>query len=182
MSNADGTGAQGPKDMLKLEKLLGVFVDLLGIVLIAGVLLNFSNAVMRYGFGASFVWAEEIMIFGLILIVMAGIVVITIRYDHLRIDAISPILPDWVKAVIRIMISLIICGVLAYIAVQSLTIVQLMMRLGQTSVAARIPMWIPHSFLLVSFSLAAMAALYRAGVDLRQFLSKQTNPAEETVN
>lgn len=165
--------------MLKKEKLLEVFADLLGVVLIAGVLLNFSNALLRYGFGASLVWAEEVMTFGLILIVMLGIIVVTARSEHLRIDAAVQLLSPRLQHALRIFANLVICAALVYIAFQSLNIVQLMMRLGQTSVAARIPMWIPHSFLLVSFSLAALAALYRAGADLHAyFLKKNTNSPE----
>jgi TRAP-type C4-dicarboxylate transport system permease small subunit len=154
--------------MSKPEKLLDLFALLLGLVLIAGVFLNFANAILRYGFGTSIVWAEEVMIFGLILIVMAGLIVVTARSEHLKIDLLLQILPSKMKRLLSVVAALAVAAVFAYLAWLSLGVVQLMYRLGQTSVAARIPMWIPHGFLFASFALASLAALYRAWLDLRQ--------------
>lgn len=129
---------------------------LLGLVLLAGVGLNFTNAVMRYGLGISLRWAEEILVFGLVLIVAVGMVVSTARAEHLRIDVLQGFLPRWVRAAGH----LVLGGTFIYMSIQSHAVVSLMMRFGQQSVAARIPMWIPHGFLLVAFWAGAAACLY----------------------
>jgi hypothetical protein len=46
-----------------------------------------------------------------------------------------------------------------WLATQSWKVVVLLERLGQTSIAARIPTWIPHSFVLAAFVLSALAGL-----------------------
>jgi TRAP-type C4-dicarboxylate transport system permease small subunit len=139
-----------------VEVLLRVLTVLIGLVLLAGVGLNFTNAVMRYGMGISLRWAEEILVFGLVLIVAVGLVVSTARAEHLRIDVLQGFLPRWV----RVISHLVLAGTFLYLSMQSHAVVALMMRFGQQSVAARIPMWIPHGFLLIAFWLGAAACLY----------------------
>lgn len=138
------------------EAILRVLTFVAGIVLIVGVVLNFGNAVLRYGFGTTLPWAEEIMVFGLVLIVALGTVVATARGEHLRIDALQALLPGWT----RILANLILAATFGYLAMQSNQVVSMMARLGQKSVAAQVPVWIPHGFLLVAFVGGAVACLY----------------------
>lgn len=141
-----------------LDRLLARATALLGTILLLSVLLNFMNAFMRYVMGDSIMWAEEIMVFALIFIVMLGMVIVTARDEHLKIDVFSSAVPPAVQRGLRMLSSLAMCLVCGYLAMQSGAIVSMMLRLGQTSVAARVPMWIPHSFVLMAMVLSAVAA------------------------
>lgn len=145
---------------MSTDKILGAISACLGVLLIGGVAFNFLNVILRYGFGRNFSWAEEMLVFGLIFIVMTGSIAVTALNEHLKIDVLLMILPERLQSMLRIISQLAVCAVFVYLAMQSHTVVSLMMRIGQTSVAARIPMWIPHGFLFVSFSLSALAALW----------------------
>lgn len=151
------------------EGFLRIITAVLGLILIAGVILNFTNAFLRYALAASLPWSEEIMVFGMIFIIAIGTVVVTARAEHLRVDVMAAILPR----AVRVAAHLLTAGVFFYLAMQSHVVVSLMLRLGQTSVAARVPMWIPHSFLLVAFSAGAVAALYAI---LREFRPPPPQP------
>lgn len=146
-----------------IEAVLRVVTILLGLVLLVGVGLNFTNAAMRYGLGISLRWAEEIMVFGLVMIVSLGLIVTTARAEHLRIDLLQGLMPAWA----RIIGHLIMAATLIYLSMQSQFVVSMMLRLGQESVAARVPMWIPHGFVLVGFWGGAAASFYAIYRELR---------------
>lgn len=143
--------------MRQIDRLLTAITLFLGGVLLLSVGLNFVNAFMRYVVGDSIMWVEEVMVFTLILLVMLGMVVVTARNNHLSIEVFSSIAPPPVQKALRLLTSLVMCLVCGYLALQSSTIVSMMMRLGQTSVAARLPMWIPHSFVLIAMALSSLA-------------------------
>ncbi len=142
--------------------------------MIAGGALNFLNVCLRYIWGRPFAWTEEIMTFGLLFIVMAGTVIATAFDQNLKIDVLLQVLPRFWRKAFRIAGECVWIAVSIYLALQSYTVVTLMMRLGQTSMAARIPSWIPHSFLLGAFILSAFAAVYPI---IREFSAEET--AEE---
>lgn len=146
-----------------LQSARKVSITLLGFVMLAGIAINFGNAVYRYGFGGTFRWAEEVMVFGLIFIVMFGsvVAVAVAGNEHLRINVVTEVLPTRIVLVLDGLILVLTTVLFALLAYYSLNVVELMLRLGQTSVAARIPMWIPHSFMLLSFAGSAVIAACR---------------------
>lgn len=146
--------------MRRIEYALTSFKYGLGLLLLAGVGLNFANVCLRYFLGGALPWTEEVMTFGMLFIVMAGTVIATARDENLKIDILLPILPVRVKTSLLILSHLVWMVVSIYLATQSLKVVEMLMRFGQTSTAARIPSWIPHSFVLGAFILSALAALY----------------------
>lgn len=144
----------------------------IGLLLLAGVAINFVNVLLRYIFGRPFPWTEEVMIFGLIFIVMVGTVVATALDSHLRIDVIQNILPRLGQRILRMFSHGVWIGLSIFLAFQSYAVVTLMMRLGQTSMVTRLPTWIPHSVVFASFVLSACAAAYLMVREL-------TSPPEE---
>jgi TRAP-type C4-dicarboxylate transport system permease small subunit len=164
--------------MKGLERANAALTTLLGAVLLLGVLLNFANAAGRYLFGGGFVWAEEIMVFGMIFVIMLGTVSSTYADEHLRMDVVLQWLPATARKWVGVVSQLVLAGVCAYLALNAYTVVSLMMQLGQKSVAARIPTWIPHSFLLVSFALSTLLALQRAIAGALQPPPRQTSGAQ----
>lgn len=146
--------------MRYVEGALTAFRTLLGLLLLAGVVLNFVNVCMRYFLGDSLAWTEEVMSFGLLFIVMGGTVVATAHDQNLKIDIVLQLLPRAWDRALRIFASLVWAGTSIYLATQSLKVVEMLMRFGQTSTAARIPSWIPNGFVFGAFVLSALAALY----------------------
>jgi TRAP-type C4-dicarboxylate transport system permease small subunit len=139
---------------------------LLGAVLIGMVLLNVVNAVGRYAFGAVFIGADEILVFGMVWMVMLGMLLVTAEGSHISLD----LLPTRVGSRTKIYLLLISHSVMAlgcvYAALQSLFFVQRITALGQTSMALGLPMVIPHAALVVGFGGTAVIALVLAVGDI----------------
>jgi TRAP-type C4-dicarboxylate transport system permease small subunit len=145
-----------------IERVLSGLTMVLGVLLILGVGLNFLNAALRYSGGGSLFWAEEIMVYGMIFVIMIGSVIATAKDDHLRMDVIvqwaGPVARKWLLVISHLALVLS-CGFLAW---NSHTVVSMMLRLGQQSVAARIPMWIPHGIVFVALVLCTVVGVLRA--------------------
>jgi TRAP-type C4-dicarboxylate transport system permease small subunit len=143
---------------------------LLGAVLIGMVLLNVANAVGRYAFGAVFIGADEVLVFGMVWMVMLGMLLVTAEGSHISLD----LLPTRAGVRAKIILSLIAHSVMAlgcaYAAVQSFFFVQRIMSLGQTSMALGLPMMIPHSALIVGFGGTAVIALAMVAGDLARLV------------
>jgi TRAP-type C4-dicarboxylate transport system permease small subunit len=133
----------------------------LALALIGAVLLNFVNVVGRYGFGSTMTIADELQTYAMVWIAFLGAAVVTWRGVHLRMDVIAQRLPSSVKQVLSWIeaILVLVLGVLVtWVAWQY---VAQMYSLGARSQTAGIPMWIPHSALLVGFALTVVASLLR---------------------
>ena len=98
---------------------------ILGTMMIVGVFLNLVNVIGRYVFLKPIIWAEEILTYGLVWVVMLGATLVTWRANHLKMDAIYDLMPQTLKRVINVLVnlSIIACGV--FVVSQSLHIRQL---------------------------------------------------------
>jgi TRAP-type C4-dicarboxylate transport system permease small subunit len=138
---------------------------LLGAVLIGMVLLNVVNAVGRYAFGAVFIGADEVLVFGMVWMVMLGMLLVTAEGRHISLD----LLPTRAGPRTKIFLALIAHSVTAlgcaFAVVQSFFFVQRISALGQTSMALGLPMVIPHAALVVGFGGTAVIALVLAAGD-----------------
>jgi C4-dicarboxylate transporter DctQ subunit len=130
-------------------------------VILVMIAINFANVVSRYVFQFALYWAEEILIFMMVWCVGLGIVVATYRGAHLRMDLVSTRLAaPWrgMNNALTALLLLLSCG---YAAVQSGRVLALVIRSHQVSVAASVPVYIPHLALLVGLALMVCAVAVR---------------------
>jgi TRAP-type C4-dicarboxylate transport system permease small subunit len=133
----------------------------MGTLLFLAIAINLANVVGRYGFGAALFWAEEIMIYMVIWSVFLGGVAIAYRGEHISMDLFSSRFRGvWRVALNTIVTVLFLAGTL-FVIVQSSRVVSLHLRTGMVSVAAGVPMYIPHAALLIGFTLMLLAVLVR---------------------
>ncbi len=124
--------------------------------LLAIVAINGANVMARYLFIAPFSWAEELMLFLMILSVFSGAIAVTWRGMHIRIDTfVDMASPTARKAALAIGAAVSI-GVLLIIAHASLNIVQALHTIDQRSDALDLPAWFPQSFLTISLAVIAL--------------------------
>lgn len=146
----------------------------LGLLLIAMVLLNVANALSRYLLGQAIAGSDELLVFGMVWLVFLGAAFVTADRRHLCFDVVSLGLPRRARGLLRIASDLLVILLLGFVAWQSLDVVERLAALGQRSMAAALPTYIPHSAILVGFALsvlvlivplagAAVAALRGAG-------------------
>ena len=140
----------------RLER-TGNFLETAALValLSAMMLLSVGQIVLREVFNTGFVWADELIKLMVLWLAMVGSIAAARENRHIRIDALSHVLPELGIRVIRILVDLfaaLVCGVIAWHAWQYL---QVEIEYEDT-VLVNIPAWIAHSvmpaaFFLISF-------------------------------
>ena len=136
-----------------VSMLMRMLETLLGLTLLFIITLNFANVIGRYIFNKSILGAEEIQVYIMVWMAFLGTGIVTWRNMHLRMDALSKLLPAAWQNVLRIL-ELILCFiVVGYTIMQSWEYVSRMMMLGATSDVSHIAMWIPHASVLAGLVL-----------------------------
>jgi TRAP-type C4-dicarboxylate transport system permease small subunit len=138
-------------------------LSLLGIVAING-----TNVVARYFFGSPFSWAEELMLFLMILGVFTGAVAVTWRNLHIRIDTIVERIPPTFRRVVTVVASLASIAILTVVMVASFRLVALLQSMDQRSDALHAPSWIPQSFVTIGLALMALMMVAKLVTSFRR--------------
>jgi TRAP-type transport system small permease protein len=142
---------------------------LLGALLIGMVLLNVANAACRYLFSVVLIGADELLVFGMIWMVMIGMILVTIDQRHIALDFLVNRLAPRPRIALTMFHHLIIAIGAAYAAVQSVEFARRVAMIGQTSMAIGFPMVFAHSALVVGFAgtaLVAAALVVSGGTEL----------------
>lgn len=141
---------------------------LCGVLFLIGVGINIVNVVGRYVFNSPIFWAEEVLVFMVIwmILLMAGSV--TYRGAHLNMDLVYSILPRPIKLVINVavLIALIVCPL--FVAFQASKIVELQYLTHGVTAGTEIPLEIPTSALVFGFCFISLAAIVR----IRAYLTR----------
>jgi TRAP-type C4-dicarboxylate transport system permease small subunit len=146
-------------------------VSLLSIVAVNG-----ANVVARYLFRSPFPWAEELMLFMMILAVFAGAIAVTWRNVHIRIDTFIDYASPTVRRAAFVVGSLIAIGGIATVVVASVRLVMLLYELDQRSEALDLPSWIPQSF--VPIGLGTIALIMAVKLVLALTDAQRTGPKD----
>lgn len=134
---------------------------IMALLILIGIAINFANVISRYVFRFALFWAEEVMIFLTVWCVGLGIVVAAFNGAHLRMDLLSARLGSPWRQLNNAFTALVFILTCAFVALQSMKVVALVYRSGQVSVAASVPVFIPHTALLLGFTLMALAVIVR---------------------
>ena len=135
-------------------------------MLTAMMLVAVGQIIMREAFGTGFGWADELVRLMVLWLAMVGSVAACRENRHIRIDALSHVLPDIAVDLIRILVDVFaafICGVIAF---QAWRYLQIEIEYDDT-VLIDTPAWIAHSIMPAAFALMAyrfsIGALQQAG-------------------
>jgi TRAP-type C4-dicarboxylate transport system permease small subunit len=133
----------------------------ISVLLVTAVIINFANVVGRYLFEHAIYWTEEILAFLLLWTVFVGMAAVTYNGSHLSMDLLSRRLRGWPRRVLggAVALTLILCS--AVVVVESAKVVSVLTATGQVSVAASVPMVVPHASILVGFALVGLATIVR---------------------
>jgi TRAP-type C4-dicarboxylate transport system permease small subunit len=134
---------------------------LLAVAMLALVVVNFANVVARYVFSAPWLAADEAMTFTMVWGVFVGAGLVSLRGGHLAMDLVSGALPRRLRAALRLAGAAWLVLVLGFVALQSADFLDTISMIGMTSMAAGIPMWVPHLAIPVGFGLMVAATLLR---------------------
>ena len=129
--------------------------------LLAIVALNGINIVLRYFFFAAFSWAEEAMLFLMIVGVYAGAVSVAWHQMHIRIDAFLNMAPPAWRRALDIVSTLVLVAFLIPVMLASYRVVAMLFEFDQRSDALHLPIWIPQAVVPIAMLLIVVMALLR---------------------
>ena len=132
-----------------------------GCLLFAAIAINFANVVARYFFFEAFYWAEEVLIYMIVWGVALAVASITYQGAHIKMDLFSSMFRSPFKQIVGGFTALLLLVCTIYAIVQSIKVVLLYAQTGNVSVAAHIPLTIPHVAVPIGFTLMAFAVVYR---------------------
>lgn len=123
-----------------------------------GVLLAFTNVILRYAFDASLTWAGELTNYLFMWSALFGAAYGFKKGIHISVTVLLTLLPSSVAKALLIfshMISFVYLGLNSYFGYE---LVLLLADFGEMSIDLNIPMWIPHLMLPFAFGFAAFRA------------------------
>ncbi len=123
-------------------------------MLSAMMILAVGQIIMREGFGTGFGWADELIRLMVLWLALVGSIAACRENRHIRIDALSHILPQTIIKVVRVLVDLFAAAVCAVIAVQAWRYLQIEIEY-QDTVLVDLPAWIAHAIMPVAFALMA---------------------------
>jgi len=137
-------------------------------MLTAMMIVAVGQIVMREAFGTGFGWADELIRLMVLWLALVGSIAACRENRHIRIDALSHVLPDIAVNVLRIIVDLFAAAVCAVIAVQAWRYLQVEIEYGDT-VLVDTPAWIAHAIMPAAFGLISyrfLVSVFRQSGDL----------------
>lgn len=132
-----------------------------GALLCIAIAINFANVIARYFFFEALYWAEEVLIYIVLWGVILAAATITYQGSHIKMDLFSSLLRSPVKEIVGALTALLMLCATVYVVVQSYQVVGLFWRSGEVSIAAGVPLTIPHIAVPIGFGLMALAVAIR---------------------
>jgi C4-dicarboxylate transporter DctQ subunit len=143
----------------------GMLVLMLTVMMVVAV----GQIVMREVFGTGFGWADELVRLMVLWLALVGSIAACRENRHIRIDALSHVLPDAAVNIIRVLVDVfaaVVCGV---VAVQAWRFLQIEIEY-EDMVLVDTPAWAAHSIIPVAFALMsyrfALSSVKKAGESL----------------
>lgn len=140
--------------------------------LLAIVVLNALNIVLRYFFFAALPWAEEAMLYLMIFGVYAGAISAAWQQAHIRIDAFVNLAPPRWRRALDVVGTVVLAAILAPVVLTSFHVTGLLFDFDQRSDALQLPMWIPQSVIPAGLAMIVVMSLARL------FVSAPGEPGE----
>ncbi len=139
-------------------------------------LLAVGQIVLREVFNTGFVWADELIKLMVLWLAMVGSIAACRENRHIRIDALSHVLPQLGVEITRILVDLFaafVCGLIAWHAWRYL---QVEIEYGDM-VLVNVPAWIAHSVMPAAFLLICFRFLVLV---VKQIIEILTTPYVES--
>ncbi len=154
-----------------------------GLLVLTIVAVTGANVVARYVFLAPFFWAEEVLTYVMIAFVYIAAILVTWDGHHLKMDILLRALKTPWREAVNLLSTILFIAVCAFIVVQSFEVTVLQAEFGKRSVAAEIPMVIPHSMVLIGFFFMAVAVIVRFRAYVRgDFEDEQDESTRDVPN
>ncbi len=141
------------------------------------ILLAVGQIILREVFETGVIWADELVRLLVLWLAMIGSVAACRDNRHIRIDALSHVLPERGIAAVRLVVDLFAAGVCAVLAWQAWRYLRLEVEFADT-VLVDVPAWIAHVVVPLSFAILAYRFLVLAAEDGAGLRGRPAEPAE----
>ena len=132
-----------------------------GTLFLIAITINFANVIARYFFFEAFYWAEEVLIYMTLWGVILAAATITYQGLHIRMDLFATLLRSPIKEIINALTALLMICASIYVVIQSYQVVGMFWRSGEASIAANVPLTIPHVAVPLAFAMMTVAVVIR---------------------
>jgi C4-dicarboxylate transporter DctQ subunit len=132
-----------------------------GTLFLVAIAINVANVVGRYVFAQPIFWAEEVLVFIIVWAIFLAAGTIAYRGEHLNMDLFYARMKGLPKRAVNALILALFVVCCAVVVVQSYKVVLFYHEGGGASVAAGVPMIVPHAAILVGFLLMILAVIVR---------------------
>ncbi|WP_304507887.1 TRAP transporter small permease [Anaerotignum sp.] len=126
------------------------------ILMVAMTLLIFIQVIMRYVFGSSLVWSEEMARYLFIWLIYLGISYGARVMKHIKIEAALGLFPKKLRPFVIILGDVLFFVFSVIIVYLAYGVVMQQIKLNQKSPAMQIPMWFMYSAPMIGFALTAI--------------------------
>jgi TRAP-type C4-dicarboxylate transport system permease small subunit len=137
-----------------------------------------SQILLREVFGTGMGWADELVRLIVLWLALVGSIAACRDNRHIRIDALSHVLPEVAVSVIRVLVDIFAAVVCGIIAVQAWRYLQIEIEYEDT-VLVNTPAWIAHSVMPAAFALISYQFLVSALSQASKFLFAPRVESEE---
>jgi TRAP-type C4-dicarboxylate transport system permease small subunit len=127
---------------------------MLVVLLSSMILVGVGQILLREIFGTGIIWADELIKLIVLWLAMIGSIAATRDNRHIRIDALSHLLPDKVVTAVRVLVDVFAAVVCAVIAWQAWRYLQLEIEF-EDKVLVNTPAWLAHVILPTAFALVS---------------------------
>lgn len=147
-------------------------------MLTAMMLVAVSQILLREVFGTGLAWGDELVRLMVLWLALVGSIAACRENRHIRIDALSHVLPDVAVNIIRVLVDVFAAAVCGIIAVQAWRYLQIEIEYDDT-VLVSTPAWIAHVIVPAAFALMSYRFLITALTQVGNFRLGDKTEVEE---
>ncbi|WP_447527904.1 TRAP transporter small permease [Vreelandella sp. TE19] len=114
----------------------------IGLLIFSAALILFANVVARYVFNDGFSWAEELVRYQIVWMVLLGASVAARQGIHIGIDILRRFSPPPIARGLELLVHAISIGFCAFLVFYGFQLTEQTHRFGQVSSALQAPMWV----------------------------------------
>lgn len=126
-------------------------------------------------------WAEEFCRFCWIWSVFLSLPYTIRKASMLRVNVLVDLMPQKARKIIHIVIDLAVAATMCLLGINSITVIQRIMKSSETSPAMKWPMWIVYTVMLAGFFLATLRGLQQTCLQVKNFNKAEKTTAEKTM-
>jgi TRAP-type C4-dicarboxylate transport system permease small subunit len=168
------------KQLLERLDKAGIALETIMLVsmLTAMMLVAVSQILLREVFGTGLAWGDELVRLMVLWLALVGSIAACRENRHIRIDALSHVLPDVAVNIIRVLVDVFAAAVCGIIAVQAWRYLQIEIEYDDM-VLVSTPAWIAHVIVPAAFALMSYRFLITALTQVGNFRLGDKTEVEE---